>query len=373
MEGVRGADARSLPRGTGGGGELRILFTYHHPLSDPSFRHRWLPLIERLNPEEYSFDIICTKNDLELKQRNINVILERANQPLPLYLSRTITAPAKEHYDIVHALKPGTSFATYMGSVLGKTRFILDVDDYDWSSNVAYSFSAKFLLNSHFDYLITASKRLNQRFGGKYLPNSASLTRFDPDSNEKEASKIKEEYGLNKEKIIFWAGKFVPEVNTEFLVELGEYLEETVLLVAGDGPAFGPFKKQAANVESILTLGWVENQEMPAFYTLADAGLIPFPDTEYHRCKCPIKLFEYMASELPVLSTPVGEPKHVIQRAGCGITRNSPREIAEAFKNISKQELKRKGKRGRRYLEFNQNYEILKGELDCIYKDVVSK
>lgn len=347
---------------------MKILLVYHHPLSDPSFSKRWLPLIKGLETDSYRFDIICTDKDIDIQNQNIDVILEKNDRSLISYLIKTAHIAANERYDRIHAVKPGTSLPAYIGSAIGKNRFILDVDDYDWKDNLFYRASAKFLLD-RVDGLITASKRLNQRFGGTYLPNSAHLDSFNPYNHEQKAERLRQKHGLGGQRVLFWAGKFVPEVNTEFLIKIGENLDESILLVAGDGPTFEDFNEEAASVEGLLTLGWVEGRNIPAFYALSDAGLIPFPDTEYHRSKCPIKLFEYMASGLPIMSTRVGEPKLVIREAECGIVASSPRTLAKNFECSSNQELNQLGKNGRKYLEDNQTYEILRKKLKSVYKE----
>ena len=47
----------------------------------------------------------------------------------------------------------------------------------------------------------------------------------------------------------------------------------------------------------------VPHEEIPAWLAKAHVGALPFPDEEKFRVSSPIKLFEYMASGLPVLAT----------------------------------------------------------------------
>jgi glycosyltransferase involved in cell wall biosynthesis len=58
-------------------------------------------------------------------------------------------------------------------------------------------------------------------------------------------------------------------------------------------------------LENVRWLGEVPNREAPAFLQSLDVCLIPHRDTRYSRSMRPLKLYQYLGSGRPVVSTPV--------------------------------------------------------------------
>ena len=76
------------------------------------------------------------------------------------------------------------------------------------------------------------------------------------------------------------------------------------LTIIGDGAQQKELKAFASAHPKILTVhDPVPHKEIPAWLANAHVGALPFPDEEKFRVSSPIKLFEYMASGLPVLAT----------------------------------------------------------------------
>lgn len=63
---------------------------------------------------------------------------------------------------------------------------------------------------------------------------------------------------------------------------------------------------------NVRWLGEVPNREAPAFLQSLDVCLIPHRDTKYSRSMQPLKLYQYLGSGRPVVSTPVGGLEDVI-------------------------------------------------------------
>jgi glycosyltransferase involved in cell wall biosynthesis len=61
----------------------------------------------------------------------------------------------------------------------------------------------------------------------------------------------------------------------------------------------------------------VPHQEIPDLLGQAHVGVLPFPDEEKFRVSSPIKLFEYMASGLPVLATRIACHTDVLRERDC--------------------------------------------------------
>ncbi|MGB3977271.1 MAG: glycosyltransferase [bacterium] len=85
-------------------------------------------------------------------------------------------------------------------------------------------------------------------------------------------------------------------------------------------------------VDKIDVFGWVSPDRMPEILADADVGLLPFAiDNQWVRSKSPTKLFEYMASGLPVVADALGEVTHVIQDGQSGILTSSQQAFNEAM------------------------------------------
>lgn len=65
-------------------------------------------------------------------------------------------------------------------------------------------------------------------------------------------------------------------------------------------------------LDNVRWLGELANREVPAFLQSLDVCLIPHRETAYARSMQPLKLYQYLASGRPVVSTPVGGLEDVI-------------------------------------------------------------
>ena len=80
---------------------------------------------------------------------------------------------------------------------------------------------------------------------------------------------------------------------------------------------------------------WLSPDKMPEILRTVHAGLLPFSsDTLWTRSKSPTKLFEYLAAGLPVISSPVGEAKYVIQSYENGILAPDVKTFAAAMNRL---------------------------------------
>lgn len=69
-------------------------------------------------------------------------------------------------------------------------------------------------------------------------------------------------------------------------------------------------------------------KDLPRNLAEADIGVATFRDSEFRRYACPLKIFEYMATGLPVIGTKVGEAQVIIEKSMAGETIDFS---AEAF------------------------------------------
>ncbi|MDY7107666.1 MAG: glycosyltransferase [Planctomycetota bacterium] len=71
----------------------------------------------------------------------------------------------------------------------------------------------------------------------------------------------------------------------------------------GDAASSGGVTARLAARENVHRLGPKPQSDLPAYLRFCDAALIPFLDNEHTRGSLPLKLWEYIASGLPVVAT----------------------------------------------------------------------
>lgn len=78
------------------------------------------------------------------------------------------------------------------------------------------------------------------------------------------------------------------------------------ILIVGDGPKLEEFKKKSREYdlfEDVIFIGNVPYSEIPEFISQMDVCILPFDNSSVSQHALPLKLFEYMASKKPVISS----------------------------------------------------------------------
>ena len=174
------------------------------------------------------------------------------------------------------------------------------------SSFTGYSRSAKSVerrILSQVDMVFTASQGLREyaSLNGantiEYLPNGIDLERFTK-SNICTDLKLPEFKGP----VAVYVGAFGYWFDHQTILQLaGQRPDLTILLI---GPMESDLPKYK-NVPNVHLTESVPAEQIPAYLSLADVGLIPFNVMEFPRLLNdvnPLKLYEYMAAGLPVVS-----------------------------------------------------------------------
>jgi glycosyltransferase involved in cell wall biosynthesis len=123
--------------------------------------------------------------------------------------------------------------------------------------------------------------------------------------------------------------------------------------------------------------GWLPWKEAWQQARKAIAGLVLFHPGPNHTMSLPNKLFEYMASGLPVVASNFPLWKEIVEGNRCGVTVDplNPKAIAEAMEYLltHPEEARRMGENGRRAVEERYNWEQEGEKLLRLYEELLSQ
>ena len=126
---------------------------------------------------------------------------------------------------------------------------------------------------------------------------------------------------------------------------------------------------EGVNVESAAWSLENEVEQLAAF----DIGLMPMPDDPWTRGKGGYKLLQYMSMGLPVVTSPVGINRQIVEDGAVGYVASSSREWEDRLAElIEDSELRSTmGARGRARVEADYSLELSSRKLVQLLKDLV--
>lgn len=113
-------------------------------------------------------------------------------------------------------------------------------------------------------------------------------------------------------------------------------------VLIGDGPELPRVRRAAEGIDGISFTGAMPHSAVPACLSAADIGVAPF-DLQRHPTLArefhwsPLKMFEYMASGLPVVAPRIERLAHVVREGKEGLLYDpaDPRGLAAALERLS--------------------------------------
>jgi glycosyltransferase involved in cell wall biosynthesis len=139
--------------------------------------------------------------------------------------------------------------------------------------------------------------------------------------------------------------------------------QDIVAVFVGDGPELPRVRDAAAGLDGITLIGAVPNEDVPAILSAADIGVAPFdvaahPSLAHEFHWSPLKIFEYMASGLPVIAPRIERLASLVSdgREGVLYDASDPDALANALERLASQALRQEmgiAARGRAVAEFS--------------------
>jgi len=120
-------------------------------------------------------------------------------------------------------------------------------------------------------------------------------------------------------------------------------IHDIKLIIVGDGELSDKLKKLAESLklgDCVKFIGRKKYTEIPKIFSICKIGLAVYPETDLMRYAFTIKVIEYMAAGLPVVTTPAGDGAQIIRSSNAGfvITDYTELSLANAVIKLMKSE-----------------------------------
>lgn len=202
-----------------------------------------------------------------------------------------------------------------------------------------------------------------------FIPNAADPEDFEPSAPRQE---LRRRYGFDGVTIIY-AGAHGPANGLDFVLDaaadVARDLPEVRFVLVGDGLSKPALMARAAlrRLNNVVFLEPVPKQEIPDLLAATDAGLHVLADLPlFLYGVSPNKLFDYMASGLPVLTNTAGEVGEIVKSNDAGIVVE-PAQLASGVRQLvaaGAQQRRIWGENGRRYTANERNRSLMAARLE---------
>jgi len=215
-----------------------------------------------------------------------------------------------------------------------KVKYILDYDDaifhnYDLSNNNI----VKRILGRKIDCIMKNASLItvcNNYLANRALSAGAKNVKVVPTVVDLEKYKVKGNAVSHPgELVVGWVGTPVTqrylEVVLPALKSLSKYIKVKLIAV-------GAKKIECPGIE-LQTPPWSEEEEGELIRKF-DVGIMPLHETPWENGKCGYKLIQYMACGIPVIASPVGKNKEIVEHGRNGFLASSTKEWKYYFEWI---------------------------------------
>ncbi len=173
------------------------------------------------------------------------------------------------------------------------------------------------------------------------VPSGVDLEAFNISVNKEEARK--QLLLPQDKKIMIYTGHFYKWKGVNTLAETAKLMPEALFVfVGGVDPELSKFKEEYKKYNNILVLPFQERKMMPFYLKASDVLVVPnsLESKISSKYTSPLKLFEYMASNRPIVASDLPSLREVLNEENCMFAKpDDPDSFAKALKKVLKDEL----------------------------------
>lgn len=184
---------------------------------------------------------------------------------------------------------------------------------------------------------------------------------------------LRKEWGIEDKFALCYAGIHGIAQGLEIIINAANILREQkdiCFVFIGEGPEKQKLisLKNEYKLENVLFMPMQEKKNMPKIIASMDATIIPLKKLELFKGALPSKMFEALASQLPIILSVEGEAEKLIKSAKAGICvePENENEVAEAVLRLyNDSKLRHKlGENGRKYVIENYSRDAITKKLE---------
>lgn len=270
---------------------------------DPAARYRVWPLEDKLKVLGHRVDILSSKSSLFELIKNIRtsdvVVIQRKlfTKPIARIIRYFSKALIYDFDDAIFLRSNGEASAIRMA----RFQAIASRADQVWAGN---------------SFLAAEACRFNQNV--QLVPTSVDIISYGAEVKKEEVFTL------------VWIGssstrKYL-EVYKQVLEEIGKSVSDIQLKVISD------FEFSLEHLR-VINQPWSQATEISDLKS-CHVGIAPMTDNLWTKGKCALKILQYMAASLPVISSPVGANSEVVVNGETGILASSSADWTNAVKTL---------------------------------------
>lgn len=251
---------------------------------------------------------------------------------LKAYIRRVVSLLAGSHFDLVWVEKELLPWIPYFveSSLLGRRiPCVLDYDDAVFHRYDSHdSRLVRSLLGKKIDALMRRAKTVV--VGNQYLADrasSAGATRIEYLPSVVDADRYTARQKTGGQFRIGWIGS---PVTAPFLGLISDALQEAIRRTGARLVLVGAGSRDPLPGVGKELLTWSEDSEVAQIQSF-DVGIMPLPDGPFEQGKCGYKLIQYMACGLPVVASPVGVNRRIVEQGKTGFLASDTAEWVAAL------------------------------------------
>jgi len=185
------------------------------------------------------------------------------------------------------------------------------------------------------DFIKNYAQNRNIRKDIIVIPNGVDTSLFDP--TRVNGEEIKSKYGVqNGEKLCVYAGRIDEVAGAEIILETAKLLknkEKIKFMIVGEGNP--EMLNKLSKCDNVILTGRIPKEGIPEYLAAADCVFVPFPDSVASHGISPLKLFEALAMEKPVIASAIsGIKEATCQDSNVILVSNDPKCWASAVTKL---------------------------------------